>query len=112
MVENLCWSPHPIASSVDPTESANKNLEMVAPELERRLVAILAADVGAYSRLMHSDEEATMATLSARRLVAGGRRSYRRASAPDREHGEPISISIRMIILPASLGPAFLLLAS
>jgi class 3 adenylate cyclase len=42
---------------------------MEAPELERRLVAILAADVEAYSRLMHADEEATMSTLSARRLV-------------------------------------------
>jgi adenylate cyclase len=42
---------------------------MEAPELERRLVAILAADVEGYSRLMHADEEATMATLSAHRLV-------------------------------------------
>lgn len=42
---------------------------MEAPELERRLVAILAADVEGYSRLMHDDEEATMSTLSSRRLV-------------------------------------------
>jgi class 3 adenylate cyclase len=42
---------------------------MEAPELERRLVAILAADVEGYSRLMHDDEETTMATLSSRRLV-------------------------------------------
>lgn len=42
---------------------------MEAPELERRLVAILAADVEGYSRLMHTDEEATMSSLSARRLV-------------------------------------------
>jgi class 3 adenylate cyclase len=41
---------------------------MEAPELERRLAAIFAADVEGYSRLMHGDEEATMATLSA--LVA------------------------------------------
>src|ERR1700719_1665297 len=40
---------------------------MEAPELERRLAAILAADVEGYSRLMHGDEEATMATVSARR---------------------------------------------
>jgi adenylate cyclase len=40
---------------------------MEAPPLERRLAAILAADVEGYSRLMHGDEEATMATLSARR---------------------------------------------
>ncbi len=42
---------------------------MEAPELERRLAAILAADVEGYSRLMHADEEATMATLSARRMA-------------------------------------------
>jgi class 3 adenylate cyclase len=42
---------------------------MEAPPLERRLAAILAADVEGYSRLMHGDEEATMATLSARRAV-------------------------------------------
>ena len=42
---------------------------MEAPPLERRLAAILAADVEGYSRLMHQDEEATMATLSARRTV-------------------------------------------
>ena len=40
-----------------------------APDLERRLAAILAADVEGYSRLMHHDEEATMLTLSARRTV-------------------------------------------
>jgi class 3 adenylate cyclase len=40
--------------------------------LERRLAAILAADVEGYSRLMHCDEEATMATLSARRAIVDG----------------------------------------
>jgi adenylate cyclase len=42
---------------------------MEAPPVERRLVAILAADVEGYSRLMHGDEGATMATLSARRAL-------------------------------------------
>jgi adenylate cyclase len=42
---------------------------MEAPELERRLAAILAADVEGYSHLMHGDEEATMATLSAHRVL-------------------------------------------
>ncbi|HTW53945.1 MAG TPA: adenylate/guanylate cyclase domain-containing protein [Stellaceae bacterium] len=51
---------------------------MEAPQLERRLAAIVAADVEGYSRLMHGDEEGTMAALSARRavldeLVAGHR---------------------------------------
>jgi TolB-like protein/class 3 adenylate cyclase/Flp pilus assembly protein TadD len=38
--------------------------------VERRLAAILAADVAGYSRLMHSDEEATHTKLKA--LLAGG----------------------------------------
>ncbi len=42
---------------------------MEAPPIERRLAAILAADVEGYSRLMHGDEEAAIATLSARRAV-------------------------------------------
>ena len=33
--------------------------------VERRLSAILAADVAGYSRLMHKDEEATHAKLTA-----------------------------------------------
>ena len=43
---------------------------MEAPPLERKLVAILAADIQGYSRLMGIDEEATLATLSAHRAVA------------------------------------------
>src|ERR1700729_840373 len=42
---------------------------MEAPPLERKLVAILAADVASYSRLMEIDGEGTLATLSAFRLV-------------------------------------------
>ena len=42
---------------------------MEAPPLERKLVAILAADVASYSRMMEVDEEGTLATLSAFRLV-------------------------------------------
>jgi adenylate cyclase len=41
-----------------------------APTLERRLVAILAADVEGYSRRMALDEEAALATLSAHRAIA------------------------------------------
>ena len=43
---------------------------MEAPTLDRRLVAILAADVEAYSRLMALDEEGALATLSAHRAIA------------------------------------------
>jgi adenylate cyclase len=39
------------------------------PQVERHLAAILSADVEGYSRLMHGDEEATMATLSAHRAL-------------------------------------------
>lgn len=42
---------------------------MEAPPLERKLVAILAADVAGYSRLMEIDEEGTLATLTERRTV-------------------------------------------
>jgi adenylate cyclase len=42
---------------------------MEAPPVERHLAAILSADVEGYSRLMHGDEEATMATLSAHRAL-------------------------------------------
>src|SRR5450631_3875297 len=42
---------------------------MEAPPLERKLVAILAADVEGYSRLMGIDEEGTLATLSTFRTI-------------------------------------------
>jgi class 3 adenylate cyclase len=46
--------------------------------MERRLAAILSADVQGYSRLMHEDETATIQTLTAyRRLMASLIRQYR-----------------------------------
>lgn len=42
---------------------------MEAPPLERKLAAILAADFEGYSRLMHADEESTLATLTAHRTI-------------------------------------------
>src|SRR5262245_5002736 len=42
---------------------------MEAPRLERKLVAILAADIEGYSRHMERDEAGTLATLSSHRLV-------------------------------------------
>jgi adenylate cyclase len=42
---------------------------MEAPPLERKLVAIFAADVAGYSRLMEADEEQSLATLSSHRRV-------------------------------------------
>lgn len=40
-----------------------------APPLKRKLAAILAADVEGYSRLMHLDEERTLAVLTSHRAV-------------------------------------------
>jgi adenylate cyclase len=42
---------------------------MEAPPLERKLAAIVAADVAGYSRLMEANEEQTLATLSAHRRI-------------------------------------------
>ncbi len=42
---------------------------MEVPRLERKLVAILAADVAGYSRLMEQDEVATLEALSAHRVL-------------------------------------------
>jgi class 3 adenylate cyclase len=50
----------PSSSDIAPAE---------APALERRLAAILAADVAGYSRLMHDDDEKTLATLTAHRKI-------------------------------------------
>lgn len=47
-------------------------VEMEAPPLERKLAAILAADVEGYSRLMHLDEEQTLATLTSHRSIVDG----------------------------------------
>ena len=47
-------------------------MSIEAPPLERKLVAILAADVEGYSRLMHADEEATLRTLSHHRNIIDG----------------------------------------
>jgi len=42
---------------------------MAVDRVQRRMAAILAADVVGYSRLMGKDEEATLATLKAHREV-------------------------------------------
>ncbi|MDM9627694.1 adenylate/guanylate cyclase domain-containing protein [Rhizobium sp. S152] len=42
---------------------------MEAPPLRRKLAAILAADIEGYSRLMHSDEERTLAMLTGHRAT-------------------------------------------
>jgi hypothetical protein len=61
---------------------------MEAPPLERKLVAILAADVEGYSRLMGIDEEGTLRTLSESRGTAGG------------SAGRPVTVSSRPSLAP------------
>ncbi len=45
---------------------------MAEDRVQRRLAAILAADVVGYSRLMEADEEATVATLSTYQEIIEG----------------------------------------
>ena len=59
--------------------------EMSEGRVERRLAAILAADVAGYSRLMGADEEGTLAALQGA-APRGGRSQDRRASRPHRQN--------------------------
>jgi class 3 adenylate cyclase len=52
-----------------PAEPAFPEDAMETPPLERKLAAILAADVVGYSRLMHEDEQRTLAALTAQRTI-------------------------------------------
>ncbi|UED35966.1 adenylate/guanylate cyclase domain-containing protein [Rhizobium ruizarguesonis] len=45
------------------------SVQMAAPPLERKLAAILAADVEGYSRLMNANEEHTLALLTHHRVI-------------------------------------------
>ena len=57
---------------------------MEPPPLERRLAAILAADVEGYSRLMHGDEETTMATFVRPSMIMSPAASRRRQRSAQR----------------------------
>ncbi len=70
---------------------------MEAPPLERRLVAILAADVAGYSRLMGIDEEGTLATLSDFRLIT---------DALIARHGEEFAAPRATAFWPHSAAPS------
>src|SRR4029450_4286439 len=87
----LCW---PLADRLD--ESCAMEPLMEAPRLERKLVAILAADVEGYSRHMEQDEVATLATLSRHRLIVDdliGRHSGRiTGTAGDSVLAEVVSV--------------------
>jgi adenylate cyclase len=57
-----------MASDPVPLSSLSEAQPEASP-VERRLAAILAADVDGYSRLMHADEEGTLETLTAHRAI-------------------------------------------
>jgi adenylate cyclase len=70
---------------------------MEAPPLERKLIAILAADVEGYSRLMHADEEATLAILTSHRSIVddliGAHRGHISGTAGDSVLAEFASVT-------------------
>ena len=64
------WQPHWL-SAINSVSSSSSNWvmgRMEAPSIERRLAAIVAADVVGYSRLMEVDEEGTLARMRTVRL--------------------------------------------
>lgn len=86
---------------------------MDTPPLERRLLAILAADVEGYSRLMHADEEGTLATLSGHRAIVDGLiegwRGHIRGTAGDgilAEFPSVVDAVTCAVAIQRALGPA------
>ena len=59
------WPGHPIRRTISRGLDCRPWCKSDQSRVERRLSAILAADVAGYSRLMHNDEEATHARLTA-----------------------------------------------
>src|SRR5256886_13604528 len=64
------WASHSIRRTIGSRLDCGTMVQERPVQVERRLSAILAADVAGYSRLMHHDEEATHAKLTA--LLADG----------------------------------------
>jgi hypothetical protein len=58
-----------VENAVSPDACPFVQGEHLQAPLERKLAAILAADVEGYSRLMNSDEEQTLATLTSHRTI-------------------------------------------
>ena len=63
------WFTDPLIFRPVGLYSTREEPRLEARRVERKLSAIFAADVEGYSRLMHGDEKATVATLSARRAA-------------------------------------------
>src|SRR5260370_42087767 len=68
-----CWILQPLSPSgmaaghalMDDAESNDMGTFLTGERVERRLAAVLAADVAGYSRLMGHDEERTLAPMQA-----------------------------------------------
>jgi adenylate cyclase len=65
MRHQLPWASHPICRTIASRFGLQAMVQERPVRVQRRLSAILAADVAGYSRLMHNDEEATHAELTA-----------------------------------------------
>jgi adenylate cyclase len=74
MRARTCTPPSTFRTGVRERSSRpREERERVAPsQPERKLAAILAADIEGYSRLMHEDEEVALATLSSHREIIDG----------------------------------------
>ena len=70
---------------------------MSQPGVQRRLAAIMAADVAGYSRLMGDDEEGTLAALTAHRaeLIEIGAKVVR--------HGRCVTFQLAEVAIPQRL---------
>src|SRR5215467_788787 len=61
------WTPRPSTPTVSGQRDLETNRPMAEERTQRRLAAVLAADVVGYSRLMGANEAGTLADLQAHR---------------------------------------------
>ncbi len=74
-----------------------------AQRIERRLAAILAADVAGYSRLMSQDEVGTLRTLTAHREVMDRRIGASMAGGLPTQQATASWPSFRVLSMPCSV---------
>ena len=77
---------------------------MTDTRVERRLSAVLAADVVGYSRLMGADEAGTLARLKAARPIFAQAAAQNRQSAPTRAN-TTCAVSIGPFSAPITAAP-------
>src|SRR5262249_2969580 len=66
--KSLCGAKRTLLlPEIPPTFECNRGFSMAEERIDRRLAAILAADIAGYGRLMGSDEEGTLRQLKAHR---------------------------------------------